>query len=217
MRPELRVIDATTAELYQPPTPHWGLESCARYQLLEGDTIEFTFECIARRDKYKNGYIGLFWASYIDQPEDKSILFFDSNGKWVQAITPEHGVLATHLSATDTREFAHDPEFPLSLVFNHSKFRYGKPWYLGQCRGMVFAQIFRANDQVRMSQSPSGGGTGNPAWDFQWFIPRPRIGERYQLVMCALYTPSAEKLSADTKPFGQLLNAVEKSALSVGP
>ena len=207
---QLRVIDSHTAELHQPPTPFWGLESCLRYQLLENDALELTYECIPRRAKFKNGYIGLFWASYINQPEDKSILFFDSNRQWTQAISPEHGVLATHPGATDDRDFAHDPQFPLTLVFNNSKYRYGEPWYLGQCRGMIFAQIFRPADQVRMSQSPSGGGTGNPAWDFQWFIPNPQIGQRYQLIMRSLYIPPPQKLSASTKPGAELLKTIQQ-------
>jgi hypothetical protein len=56
---------------------------------------------------------------------------------------------------------------------------------------MAFVQIFRSRDQVRLAQSPSGGGDGNPAWDFQVFFS----GSHYQvdrlstLVMRALYVP----------------------------
>ncbi|HKI70979.1 MAG TPA: prolyl oligopeptidase family serine peptidase [Verrucomicrobiae bacterium] len=195
---QLHVIDDHTAELYQAPTPHWGLESCLRYQLLDNGVIELTFECVPRRDTFKNGYIGLFWASYVHQPESLDIHFIgcpndDASAvpAWVRGVTPAHGELPTHLARGDQRDFAHDPAFPLTLVFNRSRHRYAEPWYFGVCRGMAFAEIFRASDQVRLSQSPSGGGTGNPAWDFQWFIPNYRIGQRYQLVMRAFYRPVA--------------------------
>ena len=167
-----------------------------RYQLLDNGVIELTFECVPRRDTFKNGYIGLFWASYIHQPESLDIHFIGCPNNdasavpaWVRGVTPAHGELPTHLARDDQRDFAHDLAFPLTLVFNRSRHRYAEPWYFGVCRGMAFAEIFRAPDQVRLRQSPSGGGTGNPAWDFQWFIPNYKVGQRYQLVMRALYWP----------------------------
>jgi hypothetical protein len=194
---QLRVVNGHTAELHQPPTPHWGLESCMRYELLDDGVIEMTFECIPRRNNYRNGYIGFFWASYIDQPESLDIHFIgQSDGRakpsWIRGITPKHGTQATHLAVNDQRQFAHDEAFPLLLVFGLSTHRYSEPWYFGLARGMAFAQIFQPADGVRLSQSPSGGGQGNPAWDFQWFIQNPVVGQRYQLVMRACYLPVEE-------------------------
>ncbi len=192
---ELRLINEHVVELYQPPTPNWKLESVLRYELLEDGTIEMTVECIPRADVFRNGYIGLFWASYIHQPESLDIHFLGSNSResgeavWIRGVTPKHGVLSTHLSRTDRRTFAHDKDFPMTLVFNRSKFFYAQPWYYGVSHGMAFVQMFRPQDQIRLTQSPSGGGRGNPAWDFQWFIPDYEVGRLYRMVMRAQYLP----------------------------
>jgi hypothetical protein len=192
---ELRVVDPFTAELYQKPTPHYGLESCTRYRLLDDGAIEMTFECIPRRASFKHGYVGLFWACYIHRPESLDIHFKGhpaarpAAADWVRGVTPAHGRLSTHLATGDRREFAHDPDFPLTLVYNFSQFRYAEPWYYGVSHGMALVLIFRPKDQMRLTQSPSGGGEGNPAWDFQFLIPKYEVGKRYQMVMRAVYLP----------------------------
>ncbi len=99
---ELRVLNDRTADLYQAPTPYWGLESCMRYELLDDCMIELTFECVPHRDTFTNGCVGLFWASYIDRPESLDIHFrgfsrgAEANAGWLRGVTPAHGTLATH-------------------------------------------------------------------------------------------------------------------------
>ena len=206
---EIKRVDPYTAELYQPPTPHWQLENWLRYQLLEDGAIEMILECIPHARTFKNDYIGLFFASYINQPESLDIHFIgcpsndvDAKPQWVRGVTPAHGELSTHLALDDTRSFAHDSDFPLTLVFNESNYRYSEPWYYGISHGMAFVLMFRPSDHVRLSQSPSGGGRGNPAWDFQWFIPQYEVGKRYQFVMRAMYLPfeSREQIIQATAP-----------------
>ncbi len=192
---QLRRIGPHTVELHQPPTPTWGLESVLRYDMLEDGVIEMTLECIPRKKTFKNGYIGLFWASYIHQPQSLDIHFrgktqeSESDARWIRGVTPAHGELSTHVGAGDTRRFRHDEDFPLTLAFNRSRHRYSEPWYYAVSHGMAFVQMFRPKDQVRLTQSPSGGGRGNPAWDFQFFIPDYQVGQRYQMVMRAMYAP----------------------------
>jgi hypothetical protein len=212
---ELRVVDSYTAELYQAPTPIYGLESCHRYRLLEDGTIEMTFECIPRRRSFSNGYVGLFWASYIHRPESLDIHFKGhavdepAAARWIRGVTPAHGVLSTHVATGDDRQFDHDPKFPLTLVFSRSRYRYSEPWYFGVSHGMALVYVFRWKDQIRMSQSPSGGGQGNPAWDFQYLIPDYEVGKRYQMVMRAIYLPfqSPDEIGRATGPHRAALEA----------
>lgn len=212
---QLRRIDEYTAELHQPPTPHSALESSLRYELLPDGTIEMSLECIPRQATFKHNYIGLFWASYIHQPESLDIHFrgFDNGEpadkmRWIRGVTPSHGVRATHLAADDDRDFLHDDDFPLSLVFNYSTHRYREPWYYGVSHGMAYAQVFRTRDEIRLTQSPSGGGQGNPAWDFQFFVQDCQVGKSYQMVMRALYLPyeSPEQVTAAVAPHLRELN-----------
>jgi hypothetical protein len=200
---QMRRIDRNTAELYQAPTPHWQLESWLRYTILADGVLEMSLECVPRARSFKHDYIGLFFASYIHQPESLDIHFqghaansTQAAPTWIRGVTPAHGTLPTHLAVNDTRVFKHDPDFPLTLVFNGSQHRFSEPWYYGISHGMALVLMFRPQDQVRFSQSPSGGGSGNPAWDFQWFIPQYKVGQRYRFVMRAMYVPyaSAEQL-----------------------
>jgi len=210
----LRQVDEHTVEVYQPPSKHHQLESCGRYQILEDGTIEYTFECIPRAATYRRGYIGLFWASYIHQPESLDIHFQgvsvdkpDGESAWIRGVTARHGVDSTHPPRLLARQpggldLAHDADFPLSLVYNRSRHLTSESWYYGVSHGMALVQMFRPRDQIWFAQSPSGGGMGNPAWDFQWFIPDYRIGEAYGFTMRCAYLPfeSLEQLQVVTKP-----------------
>lgn len=214
---QLRKIDEYTVELYQAPTPYWKLESCGRYHLLADGAIEYTFECIPRADVFKNGYLGLFWANYIYAPEDRAIHFIgrttdDASAHWVRAVTPAHGVEATHPPSGRLLDLKLDRDFPLKLVSGRSRYTYAEPWYFGVCRGRALVQMFRARDNVWFAQSPTGGNNAastSPAWDFQWFVPDYKVGEAYGLVMRAAYVPyeSQKQVAELTRPHREQLNA----------
>ena len=189
---ELRRLDAKTYELYQAPLSNTGLESSTRFAFREPHFIDVTFECIPRLGKFPYRHLNVFWASYILKPEDMSIYFLgrekgQRSESWIQGVTPKHGALATHRSAKDQRQFQHDNPFPLTLVFNESDYEYTRPVYYGRYGDFVWIVMFRERDLVRFTQSPSGGGDGNPAWDFQWFVDKPRKDKLYRLVYRAAY------------------------------
>ncbi|MBQ18484.1 MAG: hypothetical protein CMJ65_15325 [Planctomycetaceae bacterium] len=210
---QLRVIDSSTVELYQRPTVNWKLESCGRYRLLPDGTIEYTFECIPRARTFHQGFIGLFWASYIDGPEDKAIHFRGrrsaarSGTKWVKSLPPAHGTNSTH-PPVGGRLPTIVKDFPLTLVNHPSEYVHAEPWFFGVSHGMAFAQIFRARDGIWIAQSPTGAGATNPAWDFQWFVPGYKVDEAYGFVMRAIYIPykSRRQVARAVRPHLDALN-----------
>ena len=214
---ELRVIDLYTVEVYQPPTANFQLESCGRYRLLSDGVIEYAFECIPRAESFSKGFIGLFWASYIQQPEDGAIHFMgryahagSAADEWIRAVSPRHGVQAIHPPAHVMRFADVDRDFPLTLVNprNRSEYVATQPWYFGVTHGMAWAQMFRARDRIQLVQSPSGGGRGNPAWDFQWFIHDYQVDRPYGFVMRAACLPyeSHRQVEAATRRHRAVLN-----------
>ncbi len=210
---QLRAIDEHTVELYQPPTANWKLESCGRYHLLQDGALEYTFECIPRADVFRKGYIGLFWASYINEPEDRAIYFqgrpvgTESGSDWIRSFSPKHGEASTHPPTGPLPNLSIPPDFSLTLVNHPSEYVYVEPWYYGMNGKTAYVQMFRPRDRIWFAQSPTGGGDKNPAWDFQWFITDYRVDEAYGFVMRAacLRFDSREQIEAATKPHREAL------------
>ena len=71
------------------PTPTYKLESWTRFTLIAPHYIDMTFRCRATQHVFHHKYIGLFWASYINAPEDKS-MYFRGHKHWQQLCTPQH-------------------------------------------------------------------------------------------------------------------------------
>lgn len=189
----------SSVELYQPPTKTFGVESWTRFELREPYYIDFAFRCIPRTDKYQGGFLGVFWASYINAPLDKSIYFLAAESTldkplWRQFNTQLHNRDSTVLGRDDTTELSFH-ETGSALFSSISPLRYGASFFYGRFRNMVLIYAFRPNPGLRFTQSPSGGGVNdegddtNPAWDFQLIVPQVQVGSEYRLDGCLIYKP----------------------------
>ena len=197
---EMRVVNDTTVELYQPATEFWQLESTVRYEMLDDGTIEMTVEIVPHADTFQNEFIGLLWASYIQQPDSNGLRFYSGAGEQdAGQLVSFDDFKGAFQSSTDNLVLAHDPNF-FDLALCISSTTYSQPWFYGVSNGLAWALMFRPEDDVRFSQAPAGGGAGNPAWDFQYLIPQFEVGRRYQMVMRAQYMPysSPEQVVEDT-------------------
>ncbi|MCC6696693.1 MAG: hypothetical protein IT365_13770 [Candidatus Hydrogenedentes bacterium] len=200
---EFRKVNDTTAELHQPATPVYGVESWTTFELKEPHYIDMSYRCIPRKDAFQGGFMGVFWASYINAPHDKSIYFLQGDStlekpRWAQVCTQKHGVHSTIRWQGDAAELQYPPE--ADTLFNSlSPYRFSAPFYYGRVRDMVLIYIFKPNPYLRFAHSPSGGGNTqaeddtNPAWDFQLVIPDWKIGETYTLTMRAVYKPWVDR------------------------
>ena len=182
--------------LYQGATPLSSVESLTSFKLTEPHYIDVTFECILHDGEFfQHGYAGLFWASYIQNPADKKIYFRGVDQKssgtpsWIGAWSEEHGKQSTHRSQDDDHDFFFAPDFNATLASNFSSLRFSEPYYYGRFGKMVLAYFFDSEEVIRFSQSPTGGGELNPAWDFQFIIQSPKPNKKYSFKARMMYKP----------------------------
>jgi hypothetical protein len=187
-----RKLSDSEAELHQPPTPTYWLESWTRIKLVAPHYLDFTFRCRATQHVFRHGYIGLFWANYINGPEDKS-MYFRGAGRWQQLCTQEHDDQSTLRHRDDPFELPFSPLPGNTLYRNFSPLRFDEPFFYGLFRRQVFLLMFDRSAGIRLSHSPSGGGvnkdlqTTNPAWDFQFIIPAYDVLREYGFRARAVY------------------------------
>lgn len=197
-----RRIDGVTAELYQPPTPVYHVESWTRFTVREPYYIDIAFRCIPRKPTFKDGLMGIFWASYINEPENKSMYFIGPGGtldkpKWFQFCTQRHDHCSTVLPQEDQQPI---PFAAQDCLWNNlSPLRYTEAFYYGRFRNMVLIYLFEPNPYLRFAHSPSGGGDTLdksdtcPAWDFQLVIPHYEIDKTYGYTMRVVYKPWVDR------------------------
>ena len=198
---KFRRLSKTKAELSQEPTPVFAVESRTVFELKEPYYVDIDYRAVPRKGGFTGGFLGIFWASYINGPLDKSMYFLRDDSslhapQWVQFATQVHGRDSTVRPAGDQRELAMGDD-PKRLSRNLSPLRYGEPFFYGRFQDMVLIYIFRPSPYLRFAHSPSGGSrsaTGddtNPAWDFQLVIPEPEPSKEYGLAMRVVYKPWA--------------------------
>jgi len=185
-------------ELREKRTEHWPLRSRLVYEV-KGDAIDFTYYGTPLEDVWrKHGYIGVFFASYIQAPEDMAIQFIgrsrpgrgDTTPRWIKHLPDKHGVAANHRPAGSRWDPPVDDGFNIDLVKGISDFEYLYPFYFGRSGDNVFVLMFeqpRPGGELRFAQSPSGGGKGNPAWDFVYFRRDYAVNREFSFRVRAVY------------------------------
>ena len=193
-----RRVSATEAELHQPPTPTFRLESWTNFRLVAPHYIDMTFRFRATQHVFHYNYIALFWASYMNAPEDRSI-YFRRGGVWQQLCTQQHNDESTVRHVNDNVNLQYTHGYPEALYRNFSPLRWDQSFYYGNFRNMVAILMFENSTNFRFTHSPSGGGlnrdlqTTNPAWDFQFIIPRYQVNREYRFRARLAYRPRCSR------------------------
>jgi len=187
-----RKLSATEAELHQEPTPTFKVESWTRFALVAPHYLDFQFRFKPTADGFRHGWLGLFWASYMNAPEDKS-MYFRGNGLWQQLCTPAHNNQSTVVHRDNNVDLTFTPGTRDALFKNLSPLKFDEPFFYGLFRKHLFIVMFDRSEGIRLTHSPSGGGsnrelqTTNPAWDFQCILPTFEVNKEYGFRARAVY------------------------------
>ena len=202
-------INDHQAELHQPATPNFYVESTTRFTLQPPWYLDMEFRCTAHQHIHRRGWFGCFWASYINGPADKSIYFpggWNSGEEvWMQFCTQAHNDESTVLSHDDKIDLTWDKGSHDCLFKNFSRMRYSKRMYYGHFEDLIYILMFKPGATIRFTHSPSGGGlnreqnTTNPAWDWQFIIPEYDVMQEYRYQARVVLRPrcSREEILAE--------------------
>ena len=179
----LKQVSDRSVVLHQSPTPLSSVETTITFTVTPPHYIDIRVEHIAhKKDFFKHGYLGTFWASYVNTPDDKHIYFLGTepgNEKphWISAFSEKHGFKSTHLPVGGKQNLFFAEDFNASLASHFSDYRFSQPLFYGRFRDMVLMFMFDRSEGIRFSQSPTGGGEKNPAWDFQFIVRNFEVGK----------------------------------------
>jgi hypothetical protein len=148
---------------------------------------------------FSDNVLGVFWASYMNAPEDKSMYFLGPGAtldkpKWLQLCTQHHDHFSTVRRVDDALAITFG-DAPQMLYNQMSPLRFSRPFFYGRVGEMVLICIFEDSPYLRLAHSPSGGGgtpDGTdtcPAWDFQLVIPDVKVDAEYGLRLRLVYKP----------------------------
>lgn len=191
-------------------TSKWGMECSLTYTFCEPDCIDFTFEATPYQDHFRQGYVSCMWASYMTHVRDKRLFFPGESERekgwlWVggdplveagnyrtirgkgQSPLPREKDAACQNTDTSDERFFTMP-FYYGLVDGD-----GDPETRGDL--MAYIMMFDQGANIRMGNFSSitkYDGTRAPrsaAWDWQFVIYTPKVGQKYEHRARFLYKP----------------------------
>ncbi len=196
-------IDESTARLHQPPTPVTKLESWITFKIVPEDKIDITFKILPHEKTWVRDTFGVFFASYIDEPLNKSLYVTTPQDgepprRWHQFCTPAHDVLSTMVHYQDDVDLTFDTDH-LTLYKAFSPVKFDLPLMFGIVRDMALAFMINQTHGIRFSHSPSGGGPWRDrsdtcsAWDLQFLVPHAEVGKTSEWKIRVLYRPFKDR------------------------
>ena len=178
-------VEGEDLVLHQTPTPTHRVESWMRYRPAGPAQIDWNFRYkLHDPDAFPTGSAGFFFASYINQPENKALYILSRDVydalMWIQYCTTFQGVESAVVWERDPYDVEFG-EYEHGLYTSRAPIRYAVPLMMGRRGEMAFVLMFADPHGVVLSHGMGGGGyvpdqsDRNPAWDFFLYARDPSV------------------------------------------
>lgn len=203
----LSLVGENQYEIYWPSeTSKWEMEARMHYDLSKEGQVDLVFECTPRSDIYPQGFVAMMWASYMNRTYDRRIHFWGTDGDrtgWVafgensdedlgfRVVEGFEFGAVSHVAAATLQQ--EEGVKDLNLIERDKKFI--TPFYYGIVDGdhdletksdkLLYLVLFDQTDAIRFAlwnlfvNENGDADTHSPAWDWQYVIRDPVVGQRY--------------------------------------
>ena len=207
----LKQGDKQAALHWPTASSSWGVDCTMTYTFVEPDAIDMEFTATPTREVWPQGYLAFMWASYMARTVERPIHFWGTTGGvegWLQfgeATSDAQGFETGTVAAKGVVPLPYDVESKTLNIIEHSEKRFVLPFYYGLIEGdhdlatnddtLAYILMFDQIEPIRFAlwnfiKDESGKpDPHSPAWDWQYVIRDPKVGQRYGYKMRVVVTP----------------------------
>ena len=186
----------------------WGMDCRMTYTLADRDAIDIAFTVTPTRERFGQGYATLMWASYLACARDRRIYFYgmdkDRAGWTTFGEDIEGGFETGTVSCEGVKPLPYETNSQSLNIIEHPTKNFLKPFYYGLIDGdqdlgtshdtLAYVMMFDHDTPIRFAMwnfvkdTAGKADPHRPAWDWQFVIHRPVVGQHYsyraRLVIC---------------------------------
>ncbi len=177
----------------------WDMDCEMMYTFVEPSAIDTVFSVTPRSERSPLGYVAFMWASYMNRTRERRIHFLGRDGDttgWISFGDATGDGFETGTVACDGVEDLPYEEGAETLnLIEHPSKKFIKPFYYGLIDGdhdlgtegdvLAYVVMFDQRETIRFAEwnfikdAQGMADPHSPAWDWQYVIREPHVGQPY--------------------------------------
>lgn len=177
----------------------WGMESRMTYDVSQPGQVDLVFACTPTKALFSQGFVTLMWASYMNRALNRKIHFWGQEGSrtgWVEFGEGKGKEIEVGtVSQVGIPNLPFEPGAQTLNLIEHPHKKFITPFYYGLLDGdqdlktkgdtLLYLVLFDQTSAIRFAMwnffknDADIPDTHSPAWDWQYVIRNPQVGQQY--------------------------------------